>query len=201
MKFYSGTKGFTLIELLVVIAIIGILTSIVTVALGSAKQKSRDGRRTADVKLIHLALGLYYSDNGMSPVNVYAAAGAAPAGGLAPNYLPTVPIDPSRGTCSLGTEAGCYAYTAYWAAAEGSGASCNATTKVPIMYHIGAALEDTGNQGLVTPGGDIDAAYAYFSANYTACTTAAYGRFNGNALNCAVTDTAASPDNCYDLRP
>ena len=94
MKFYSGTKGFTLIELLVVIAIIGILTSIVTVALGSAKQKSRDGRRTADVKLIQLALGLYYSDNSTYPVNIYAAAGAAPAGGLAPHYLPTVPITP-----------------------------------------------------------------------------------------------------------
>ncbi len=191
-------RGFTLVELLVVIAIIGILTSIVTVALGGAKQKARDSRRQADIKSVQLALSLYYSENLMYPVNIYAAAGAAPAGGLAPNYLPTVPTDPSRGTCSLGTEAGCYAYTAYWAAAEGSGASCNATTKVPVLYHIGAGFEDTTNQALTQ---DIDAAYSYFSSTYAACTTAAYGRFNGNAQNCGVTDTAGSPDNCYDSRP
>src|SRR3990167_6869231 len=99
MKFYAKkAQGFTLVELLVVIAIIGILTSIVTVALGSAKQKSRDGRRTADIKLIQLALGLYYSDNGMYPVNIYAAAGAAPAGGPAAHYLPKGPNHPPRGT-------------------------------------------------------------------------------------------------------
>ena len=188
-------------ELLVVIAIIGILTSIVTVALGSAKQKSRDGRRTADIKLIQLALATYYSDNSMYPVNIYATAGAAPNIGLAPAYLPIVPIDPSRGTCSLGNEAGCYLYTAYFPIAAGGDGGCNATTKAPVMYHIGAALEDTANQGLVTPGGDIDAAYSYFSSTYSACTTGNYGKFNGNALNCASNDTAASPDNCYDLRP
>src|SRR3989344_2512881 len=98
MKFYAKkAQGFTLVELLVVIAIIGILTSIVTVALGSAKQKSRDGRRTADIKLIQLALGLYYSDNGMYPVNIYAAASPAPAGRPPPYYLPQWPRSPPPG--------------------------------------------------------------------------------------------------------
>ena len=199
MKFYTKkNQGFTLIELLVVIAIIGILTSIVTVALSGAKQKARDARRVADIKNIQLALALYYSDNGMYPINIYAVAGAAPSGGLAPDYLPTVPIDPSRGACtSTGTGPGCYAYTSYWAAAEGSGSVCNATVRVPILYHIGTAFEDTTNAALTQ---DIDAALTYFSTSYSACTTGAYGRFDGNATNCSGT-TAASPDNCYDLRP
>ncbi len=55
-------KGFTLIELLVVIAIIGILSTLAVVALNSARQKSRDSKRVADVKQIQTALELYFSD-------------------------------------------------------------------------------------------------------------------------------------------
>jgi len=55
-------RGFTLIELLVVIAIIGILSTLAVVALNSARQKSRDSKRVADIKQIQTALELYYSD-------------------------------------------------------------------------------------------------------------------------------------------
>jgi len=64
----NNKKGFTLIELLVVIAIIGLLSTLAVVALNSARQKSRDSKRVADVKQVQTALELYFADlNGYPP--------------------------------------------------------------------------------------------------------------------------------------
>ena len=60
-------KGFTLIELLVVIAIIGLLASVVLVALNGARAKARDVKRLADKKQVINALNLYYADNNAWP--------------------------------------------------------------------------------------------------------------------------------------
>lgn len=46
----AKNNGFTLIELLVVIAIIGLLASIAVVSLNSARVKSRNAKRNADIK-------------------------------------------------------------------------------------------------------------------------------------------------------
>jgi general secretion pathway protein G len=70
-------KGFTLIELLVVIAIIGLLSTLAVVALNSARQKSRDARRVADVKQIQTALELFYNDCGSYPLQAAATAFSA----------------------------------------------------------------------------------------------------------------------------
>lgn len=103
-------KGFTLIELLVVIAIIGLLSTLAIVALGTARMKSRDARRLADLKQIQTALELFYSDSSTYPVQ--ASPGITL--GVAPNnvclnitgfttanctgpYLGIVPKDPSAG--------------------------------------------------------------------------------------------------------
>lgn len=64
----STGKGFTLIELLVVIAIIGLLASVVLVSLSSARQKSRDAKRLADIKQVASAMELYFNDCQSYPV-------------------------------------------------------------------------------------------------------------------------------------
>jgi len=83
------TAGFTLIELLVVIAIIGILASVVLASLNTARRKSRDARRVADIKQIQLALELYFDAAVGGSVNYPATLSA-----LAPTYLPNVPDEP-----------------------------------------------------------------------------------------------------------
>jgi prepilin-type N-terminal cleavage/methylation domain-containing protein len=68
-------KGFTLIELLVVISIIGLLASVVLVALNNTRKKARDARRIADVNQIAKALSIYYSNNNAYPYMDYSAGG------------------------------------------------------------------------------------------------------------------------------
>jgi len=63
-------KGFTLIELLVVIAIIGLLATIMTVALNSARAKARDAKRIADIEQMRVALENYFADHGEYPYTV-----------------------------------------------------------------------------------------------------------------------------------
>ena len=63
----NPSKGFTLIELLVVIAIIGVLASTVLASVNSARIKSRDARRKADLRQISMALELYYDAYGAYP--------------------------------------------------------------------------------------------------------------------------------------
>lgn len=103
-------KGFTLIELLVVIAIIGLLASVVLLSLNSARAKSRDAKRLADVRQIASAMELYFNDSGAYP---------AATGQLVPNYIgvwPAYPTPVSDGTCTQPSSyalSGTYAATNY----------------------------------------------------------------------------------------
>jgi prepilin-type N-terminal cleavage/methylation domain-containing protein len=177
-------RGFTLIELMVVIAIIGLLATIITASLSTARAKGRDAKRIADIKTIQTALDLYYNDNYKYPTALSS---------LVPNYLPVMPTDPSysvtSATCvSAPSTAGCYKYTAF----ASSGTLCNAANP-PIKYHIGAALEQTSNSALSN---DVDAAL-----NNNSCSGAA-ADFDGTSVGC--TGTAGTPqpggtETCYDF--
>ncbi|MBX4187294.1 MAG: type II secretion system GspH family protein [Candidatus Doudnabacteria bacterium] len=104
--------GFTLVELLVVIAIIGILAAVVLVSLNTARLKSRDARRLADVRQVMTALELYYNDNGAYPVeDVNSHPDASLGGPSFTGYLaqyPTYPAPTNDGSCGTGLD---YFYT------------------------------------------------------------------------------------------
>lgn len=120
--FKKQAKGFTLIELLVVIAIIGILSSVVLASLNTARLKSRDTRRVADVKQLQLALQLYFDAHGNYPATLAA---------LAPTYIAVIPTDP--------TNQSQYIY---------DGQDTDGTASTCESYHMGASMEDNTNQAL-----------------------------------------------------
>lgn len=87
-------KGFTLIELLVVVSIIGILATLVTANLNSARSRARDAQRKSDARNIQTALRLYYNDNGRYPDAGDLPWGSGWNGAGSTVYMNLLPIDP-----------------------------------------------------------------------------------------------------------
>lgn len=131
MIFIPRERGFTLIELLVVISIIGLLASVVLVALNSTRAKARDSKRVADMNQIAKAMELFFDDNYSYPTNNVAvatygtfancsgAAGCAP--GLVPKYISRIPEAPLP--ADLPCSGSAYPYNNYRYAGTGAGVS------------------------------------------------------------------------------
>ncbi len=174
MKSKTVENGFTLVELLVVIAIIGILSSVVFGSFSSARMRARDTKRISDIYQIRLALEMYAEANG----NKYPTAISSANLGT---YLSPVPTD--NGTA--------YKY-AYYPATS------------PTSYHLGAILEQTGNDVLsndsncnssTATSNNCPQAAQYFNPGGSA------GGFNGASVSCdtSANATPLSNSKCFDL--
>lgn len=75
----KNNKGFTLIEMLVVIAIIGLLSSVVLVALGPSRNKEKDARIISDLRQIQVIAETLYTDGNYPDAATIKANGSVTA--------------------------------------------------------------------------------------------------------------------------
>ena len=134
MKLSKLTKGFTLIELLVVIGILGILLTIVLIAINPARQfaQADNTKRASDTGALLNAIHQYAADHkGKLPTNMPAkgatAAAVASTGAnicaeLSPTYLSLLPSDPKAANNGVGVSDCTGAYdTEYTVAVDANG--------------------------------------------------------------------------------
>jgi type II secretory pathway pseudopilin PulG len=80
----------------------GVLTSVLLLSLNSARAKSRDAKRLADIRVISSSLELYYNAHSTYPENLKL---------LEPLYIGTIPTPPTPPDGNCTTEQNNYNYT------------------------------------------------------------------------------------------
>ncbi len=73
----KSKRGFTLIELLVVVIIIGILATLMIVALNAARARARDAQRKTQLNQLATGLEMYYNDKGIYPIGTVTISGTS----------------------------------------------------------------------------------------------------------------------------
>ncbi len=97
-KNMKNNKGFTLIEMMVVIAIIGLLSSVVLVALGPSRNKAKDTRIISDINQTRAMLETRF--NPATSAYTYAASDYSALGTDATANGGTLVVNPSVGSGS-----------------------------------------------------------------------------------------------------
>ncbi len=109
--FRASRPGFSLLEGLIVLAMIGLLAAFAAVSLNSARARTRDAQRLANMSTIRSALQLYWLEKATYPANdgvnigqaatkseVLTSNGFAARAEVTGNvYLPLVPTGPKVG--------------------------------------------------------------------------------------------------------
>ncbi|WKZ24962.1 MAG: FISUMP domain-containing protein [Patescibacteria group bacterium] len=141
-------KAFTLIELLVVIAIIGILSTLVVVALGNSRTSARDAKRLNDLKAMANALELYYADNNEYPSSITPGQPLEQGGVVYMNKVPENPTPRTDGICPDSE----YTYTeiahkpGHYQFSGCIGSSSGSFTAGPVSYQTDAGVINCGGQ-------------------------------------------------------
>ncbi|OGY23415.1 MAG: hypothetical protein A2172_04265 [Candidatus Woykebacteria bacterium RBG_13_40_15] len=125
-KVWQSKKGFTLVELLVVIAIIGVLVTIVVVAINPVRviQNSQDTKHRSELNQVKTALQLYYNENKRYPaVAEFGTGGTIP---FSPTYVRDADmLSPTKITYTLPTSD----YLAYTTVNHTTADDTNSVTK------------------------------------------------------------------------
>jgi prepilin-type N-terminal cleavage/methylation domain-containing protein len=135
-------KGFTLIELLVVVAIIGLMSSIISVAVNTSRTKARDARRINDLKQIKSGMDLYFANGTGYPDTATWDANLGQLLQCSGVDIIAVPDDPMAPT---------YSYD--YAAAGGSSTGCGTTVRA--TYEVQFYIENKGLYYLMDEDGNV----------------------------------------------
>lgn len=161
-------KGFTLLEILLVIAAIGILASIVLVAINPNRQLAqvRNAERRSELNTIYKALEQYLIDKQGYPVGITDTeqdictnnntTGCVNLGVLVPDYVSSIPVDPTGISYKIGIVEGRVRVRASGAelgatiAVSGSGGSV--VSSISFDLNISPAISGKTQWNLVSDG-------------------------------------------------